>query len=318
MKRIFQRGRMNLDLDDRLVPNGEYRFGLNVNIGRSEGADVGAVENLLGNDLIPNGEAVGNGICLGSYRDNGNERIYFFVTNNRSIDESNGGEHAIYEYDQISNVINTLATGTWLNFHENFTITGLNLVEDLLFWTDDRNEPRKINIDRARNDQTYYNSDDRASVIKFHPIAAPTITNISTATRRDDNGNLLPRSSFLENRLIRFAYRFRYEDGEFSTISPFTATCFTPNALTTTIADAVNSGEIRQLTNQIQEVILNVPIPTRDLGIETVELIWKEQSNGTVYIIEEKEVGNLTVVEFTYTGQDPFRASTWFSGYKSF
>ena len=307
-KRIFQRGRMNLDLDDRLVPNGEYRYGFNVNIGRSEGADVGAVENLLGNELIPNSEAIGNGICLGSHRDNGNERIYFFVTNNRSIDDSSDGEHAIYEYDQIANVINRLASGTWLNFHENFTITGVNLVEDLLFWTDNRNEPRKINIDRARNDQAYYNSDDRASVIKFHPIVAPDITSVSTTTRVDDTGTPFPRSNFLENRLVRFAYRFRYEDGEFSTISPFTTTCFTPNTITTTAEEARNSGEISQLTNQIQQIVLNVPIPTRDLGIETVELIWKEQANGTVYIVEEKEVGDLAVVEFTYTGQDPFRA----------
>ena len=53
-KRIFNAGKMNRDLDDRLVQPGEYRDALNINIGRSEGSDVGAVENPKGNELIQN------------------------------------------------------------------------------------------------------------------------------------------------------------------------------------------------------------------------------------------------------------------------
>ena len=85
LKRIFQSGRMNLDLDDRLIPNGEYRYGVNVNIGRSEGADIGAVENLLGNEIIVFDSIPDNSDCIGVFRDNGGERIYYFVTNNNSI-----------------------------------------------------------------------------------------------------------------------------------------------------------------------------------------------------------------------------------------
>ena len=36
-KRIFNRAKMNRDIDDRLLPEGEYRYALNVNIGESEG-----------------------------------------------------------------------------------------------------------------------------------------------------------------------------------------------------------------------------------------------------------------------------------------
>ncbi len=52
IKRTFNGGGMNRDLDDRLVPPGQYREALNVNIGKSESADMGAVENILGNELI--------------------------------------------------------------------------------------------------------------------------------------------------------------------------------------------------------------------------------------------------------------------------
>jgi hypothetical protein len=43
---------MNKDLDARLVPNGEYRDAQNINVNKSEGSDVGALENVLGNSVI--------------------------------------------------------------------------------------------------------------------------------------------------------------------------------------------------------------------------------------------------------------------------
>ena len=40
IKNSFLRSKMNKDLDDRLIPNGEYRDARNVSIGKSESADV--------------------------------------------------------------------------------------------------------------------------------------------------------------------------------------------------------------------------------------------------------------------------------------
>ena len=54
LKHTFTSGRMNKDLDDRLVPNGEYIDALNVKVASSEGSDVGAIENLLGNEQLSN------------------------------------------------------------------------------------------------------------------------------------------------------------------------------------------------------------------------------------------------------------------------
>ena len=48
-KRIFVTGRMNKDLDERLVQNGEYRDAMNVEVVSSEGSNVGSLQNLLGN-----------------------------------------------------------------------------------------------------------------------------------------------------------------------------------------------------------------------------------------------------------------------------
>ena len=43
--RNFAQGKMNKDLDERLVPAGQYRDAVNVEISTSEGSNVGALES---------------------------------------------------------------------------------------------------------------------------------------------------------------------------------------------------------------------------------------------------------------------------------
>ena len=52
IKNTFLKGKMNQDIDSRLLPNGEYREAINLMISRSEGSTVGEFENLLGNTKI--------------------------------------------------------------------------------------------------------------------------------------------------------------------------------------------------------------------------------------------------------------------------
>jgi hypothetical protein len=150
LKQTFIRGRMNKDLDERLVPKGEYRDGQNIQVSTSEGNDVGAIENILGNTKKNNKPGGGtwnsefglsNATCIGVARDTSNEKIYWFVTST-SVD-------AILEYDQTTGVVAPVLvdTGSVLNFSANNLITGVNILENQLFWTDDLNEPRVINID---------------------------------------------------------------------------------------------------------------------------------------------------------------------------
>ena len=51
-KRTFQGARMEKDLDERLIQPGFYRDALNVSVSSSEDANVGAIENLKGNELL--------------------------------------------------------------------------------------------------------------------------------------------------------------------------------------------------------------------------------------------------------------------------
>ena len=49
LKHNFMKGRMNKDLDERLVPQGEYRHAVNVEVATSESSNMGSLQTLLGN-----------------------------------------------------------------------------------------------------------------------------------------------------------------------------------------------------------------------------------------------------------------------------
>ena len=90
-KKNFLKGKMNKDLDERLVPNGEYRDALNIEISDSESSNVGSVQNLKGNTKVTVTEQNGFSLIAGSlaispnaftvatYPDETNKRIYNFV-----------------------------------------------------------------------------------------------------------------------------------------------------------------------------------------------------------------------------------------------
>jgi len=102
LKRNFIQGRMNKDLDERLVPSGEYRDALNVEVNTSEGANVGTVQTLKGNTLLlteqlndtsnltaDNHLFSKNAVCVGSIANQAENKIYWFVTDpSRNYDAS--------------------------------------------------------------------------------------------------------------------------------------------------------------------------------------------------------------------------------------
>jgi len=80
----------------------------------------------------------------------------------------------------INNVSSSvLVAGSFLNFSTTNPILGVNVLENLLFWTDDRNQPRKINIDKAvenpyisTTSPGYYTHEDHISVAKYAPYTS--------------------------------------------------------------------------------------------------------------------------------------------------
>ena len=96
IKNSFLKSKMNKDLDDRLIPNGEYRDAQNISVGKSEADDIGALENVLGNTLVP-GTDLGNANLevIGYFADSNNSTIYLFLTDNTN--------NYIYKYYDFKN-----------------------------------------------------------------------------------------------------------------------------------------------------------------------------------------------------------------------
>ena len=178
----FIKSKMNKDLDDRLLSNGEYRDAQNVNVNRSEGEDVGALENVLGNKLLNNFglASVANLEIIGYLKDDTNNRVFLIATNytDTSSDRlSNpapwGASCYILMSDFANNTNQILVSGRFLNFSKTHLVFGIDLIEDLLFFSDNRNQPRKININKAISSSVYYNTEDQISVAKYYPYNAP-------------------------------------------------------------------------------------------------------------------------------------------------
>ena len=78
LKHHFRAGKMNKDLDERLVPDGEYRDALNIEVASSDASDVGAVQNTLGNTQKSFISQVGQK-CVGSIANGKSDFIIWFI-----------------------------------------------------------------------------------------------------------------------------------------------------------------------------------------------------------------------------------------------
>ena len=174
----FLKGKLNKDLDARLIPNGEYRDARNVQVSKSEGPHVGSLENVLGNEEVVNLQTLtgqADVSCIGSLADETNNCVYLFVTNYTDPNPSKltysaSAKNFIIRYDAFNNTAAILLKGNFLNFSKTHQITAVNLLEDLLFWSDNRNQPRKINVQTALSVGTgHYTTEDQISVSKYNP-----------------------------------------------------------------------------------------------------------------------------------------------------
>ena len=242
LKRGFSSGKMNKDLDERLVQDGDFRDALNIQISSSDTSDMGSVQNLLGNTELTGAYFPDGCRCVGVVTDGENDDVYWlvagpssgyavgtmtvytdwivrynvhtgaftyvFVDHYRvdatvsaiSTQDVPNDTLTIYSaayvkegstinsgaYDSF--VANTYAFGTSnyqsyngtnqnIKLNIGFTgivgdtviinqgvqngvlgfsrvkpknlITGINIIDDMLFWTDNIGEPKKININRS-------------------------------------------------------------------------------------------------------------------------------------------------------------------------
>ncbi len=290
--RNFVNGRMNKSVDERLLPVGDYVDAMNVRVGSTELTEIGAVENSKGNSKITslqyNGAALsGQATCIGTHADSEQETIYWFVHDPACTQAINGKVDMIVSYDTTAQQLTYhVVTELLLNFEPAYLINSVDKIDDLLFFTDNYNEPRKINVTRDYSfpDVTALPADvDEIieldiSVIKPPPLEAPTIQFSQVAGGEN----------YIEDTFICFAYRYQYADGEYSALSQFTAPAFAPSSRFSLGIDSLLNEGMKNLWNQA-----NV---TFDTGVEQVigvDLVFKEADSNNIFVIDEYDVESL-------------------------
>ena len=441
VKNAFIKSKMNKDLDARLIPSGEYRDAINAQVSKSEGADVGALENALGNAIVNQGDfSVKSGLASGALKsigylaDESSGNIYVFLTDNTP--DTNplaiykqtgaGSNHCIYKYNTNTNESTKLIDGAFLNFYTLNPIHGVNLLENLLFFTDNRNQPRKINVVDAET-VNYYTSEDQISVATYNPYAAIELFKESTlsagnyeTTMKDVVSKFLPNGGtaicsqaipgnadtvvltngslsmriypneprefqkvsrlyqgvltpvgvvdsyttgtralkfkanitvlqndelfiipnpyynsayngdprFLEDKFVRFSYRFKFESGEYSIIAPFTQPCFIPkqdgyflneSELKGDQDQAVDSTIVDFMENKVNEIGLIIPLPSAantlkgSFHIQEVDILYKESDGLALKVVETipiatiSALGTSTYYTYIYQSDKPYK-----------
>jgi len=297
IKNSFFQGKMNKDLDERLVPNGQYRDALNIEVSTSEGDDVGTVQSVKGNtlvsgDIVPTGSSI-----VGKIAEEKNNCVYYFVagakTDSSSFSSSDTqptvSKDLILKYDgsaitnvftdvysylavfdtgstdlsfdvtaqtitlpntnaykknmvtnmyvnvfnattgeeyvrnnrivtvanavlTLENKIDDLAPGGTpiaitnltlhithkdnkrpLNFNPAYPVTGVNIVNDFLMWTDNNSEPKKISISRSIAG-TLTDDEGRRKPTKLYIDGSPRYP-LTTGKRVDESHTAVIRKS---------------------------------------------------------------------------------------------------------------------------
>ena len=414
IKNSFRQGIMNKDDDERLIPNGQYRDALNIQITTSDDSDVGTVQNILGNTLVGEDKhdsttlygVYGDDLkCVGTVADEKNDTLYYFLWAQKEEETGIPGEtitkiiNYIIEYGHDGEeTLVFVDRQNVLKFDPNNIITGINIIDNLIFWTDNFSEPKKINIDTCKEGTTnigthtrlYVNGvdegdikEEHVTVIRKKPEVAPTVKFVETAIqpvfvlqdidmyqkivgdiiRTDSNtlpelilgagatsplqvgdkvflsaegtGGFLPSNAQVEGEVlnvltitngfkyrieikdiaagstllfgdgvirdynlikdtdykaifetdfIRFAIRYKYQDGEYSAFSPFTQPVFLagPFGFHPT-RDPFNLGMENKITNVRLQDLVASGIPK---DVVQIDILFKKERSTTIYSID--------------------------------
>ena len=413
IKNTFLKSKMNKDLDDRILPNGEYRDARNISIGRSEDSDVGALENVIGNNLVAGTDIEDGLTIIGIKESNSLNQLFVFLTDYTDPNPLNPtnapstSKHYIYSYNNTTGAYTRLVQGEFLNFSTTNRIVGINLIENLLFWTDNRNQPRKININVARAFESgglsttvgdYYTEEHQISVAKYNPyqpislynrvdlkaragattttftlegtsraeliefigatvvctetnpptqgvdfvevvsitdsFTAPNIVTVtvspamqaapltgdfvtlikSTMTNENDDPQWPGDPDYLEDRFVRFSYRLKFDDNEYSLMAPFTQIAYIPKQKGYFINGdedaAYQSTIVGFMENMVQNIGLVIPLPTSankmiaDYKISGIEILFRESNGLAVKVLEKisaNEIAGASGIDSYYT-----------------
>jgi hypothetical protein len=188
----------------------------------------------------------------------------------------------------------------------------------------------------------YYRTEDDISVAKYAPYKPidlykdysgtykTTMKDVSSAllpdgtTNPDYNASYAGDKNFLEDKFVRFSYRFKYDDGEYSIMAPFTQIAFIPKQDGSFLAGdetrAYQSTVVSFMENKVDQIslVINLPDNGNDLEnnykIKELDILYKKSDGISISVLDTVSVNEIKnkaassdVYEYSYQSRKPIK-----------
>lgn len=280
-------GGLNADDVDIAVGENQWVNLIDARVGTTDNGVTGVVESIGGTVTLTDPQPSITFVNIGSAVDSARNRFFYFQWNKYT------NEHRIYCYQADNGAVYTVLSASQvtggLGFSKNYIIHSARVVGDMLYWTDNLNEPRRINVEAALklNNPSYdtdvepYTSPLAQSVIKLirRPPGRVLATNLVT-----EGG----RPNFLKYFAGQFAIRYFYRDGEYSVVGP-------PSTMVNYRLDITNpSGAISDTFNAV-DIEINTPALDGEYieqDVQIVQYLVRYDNDPNYFVVKEWNKGN--------------------------
>jgi hypothetical protein len=178
---------------------------------------------LLGTEEIALSLPAGTNKAIGTALDIENNAIILFVFNSND-------DHGIYRYSKDGGTVTIILENQSILGFLSTSIIDARVIGGFLVWTDNVEDPRSVNIQRAINftsaavvdwDETYQVIDeDSLRFAVSSPLGVPSITSSSDPSRKYNN---------LLGKTFQFSTQYVYKDYEYSVLSPYSEVVVSPS-----------------------------------------------------------------------------------------
>lgn len=292
--------RLNRDDDVRRLEPTDMTYALNVQSSKSSGRNEGVLENIKGTTQISFTAPSGTNKCIGTITHAQSNNMFFFIWNSND-------NHSIYYVNDITGIVRLVMQTSVLNFNKNGyivgeAIQGRSSEEILLYFTDNINPVRKVNVQKALAGTYGTITDEYIKLIKYAPSTEPTWEYTV------DNSVVYNN---VYNRNYQFRCRYIYDDGEYSAYSAASSLTYNDKQLLSSLKDSTDP--YTDLNNIV------VTVPTGSKIVDKIEVIARRGDNGEWRDIKTlKNTTSQSTLSFnfkddgSYPAADPIETNKYF------
>jgi hypothetical protein len=275
-------GGLNTDDEDRVLPNGDYRYALNIRNSKSDNDSQGSIENTKGNTEVSYAFGAGSFQVVGAYDDKINNKIYYFVW-------SSQGSHLLLEYDVKNNIINKVLETSLLSLdpQEPIISSNITIIGGQIYWVN--NIPYKINISKAITGgyPSPIRKEHMTAIVM--PPAYPPINSWESTDPDDPDGI---KTNNVRGSMWQFRTKFVYEDNEESAWSPVSK-----------VELPFEEGLYRPLGyyETTRNNYINVTFNTGNELVKRVKVAFRNGNVGDFYLAKDIDKSKIPALASTYT-----------------